>query len=50
VGVLNEFNAASGTLTTDDSFVLNNVAPLGADFYNRGSATLNDSTVGIIDP
>jgi predicted outer membrane repeat protein len=44
------FNAASGTLAVKDSTVLNNVAPLGADLYNLGAATLNDSTVGVIGP
>lgn len=40
------FNAASGTLTIDDSSVINNVAPLGADLANLGTLTVNDSTVG----
>jgi predicted outer membrane repeat protein len=44
------FNDTTGTLTIDDSTVLSNVAPLGADLYNLGSATLNDSTVGVIGP
>jgi hypothetical protein len=44
------FNAASGTLTVDDSIVLNNVAPLGADLYNLGALTINDSTVCVIGP
>jgi hypothetical protein len=44
------FNAASGTLTVKDSTVLNNVAPLGADLYNLGALTLDDSTVGVIGP
>jgi predicted outer membrane repeat protein len=44
------FNAASGTLTIDDSVVLNNLALLGADLYNLGKLTLNDSTVGVIGP
>jgi hypothetical protein len=30
--------------------VLTNVAPAGADLYNLGSATLNDSTIGVIGP
>jgi hypothetical protein len=30
--------------------VLGNSAPLGADLYNLGVATLNDSTVGVIGP
>jgi hypothetical protein len=34
----------------DDSVVLNNTAPQGADLYNLGNATLNDSTVGVIGP
>jgi predicted outer membrane repeat protein len=44
------FNGASGTLAVKDSTVLNNVAPLGADLYNLGALTLNDSTVGVIGP
>lgn len=44
------YNAASGTLTVKDSTVLYNVAPLGADIYNVGDLTLNDSTVGVIGP
>jgi hypothetical protein len=38
------------TLVIDDSVVLNNTAPQGADLYNLGNATLNDSTVGVIGP
>jgi predicted outer membrane repeat protein len=44
------FNGASGTLTIDDSVVLSDLAFLGADLYNLGSATLHDSTVGVIGP
>jgi predicted outer membrane repeat protein len=44
------FNGTSGTLTVKDSTVLNNVAPLGADLYNLGVATLNDTTVGVTGP
>jgi predicted outer membrane repeat protein len=44
------FNGASGTLAVKDSTVLNNVASLGADIYNLGALTLNDSTVGILGP
>jgi CSLREA domain-containing protein len=44
------FNAASGILVVKDSTVLNNVAPLGADIYNLGALTLDDSTVGVIGP
>jgi predicted outer membrane repeat protein len=44
------FNGASGTLTIDDSVVTGNLALLGADLYNLGKATLNDSTVGVIGP
>jgi predicted outer membrane repeat protein len=44
------FNAASGTLAVKDSTVLKNVAPLGADIYNLGSLTQDDSTVGVIGP
>ena len=44
------FNGSSGTLTVKDSAVLKNVAPLGADIYNLGALTLNDSTVGVIGP
>jgi len=43
-------NAASGTLAVNDSTVLNNVAPLGADLDNLGALTLKDSTVGVISP
>jgi hypothetical protein len=44
------FNGASGTLAVKDSTVLSNVAPLGADLYNLGALTLDDSTVGVIGP
>ena len=44
------FNGASGTLTVKDSTVLNNVAPSGADIYNLGALTLDDSTVGVLGP
>jgi predicted outer membrane repeat protein len=44
------FNGASATLTVKDSTVLNNVAPNGADIYNLGALTLDDSTVGVIGP
>jgi predicted outer membrane repeat protein len=44
------FNGASGTLAVKDSTVLNNVAPLGADLYNLGALTVDDSTVGVIGP
>jgi predicted outer membrane repeat protein len=44
------FNGASGALTVKDSTVLSNVAPLGADLYNLGALTLDDSTVGVIGP
>jgi hypothetical protein len=44
------FNAASGTLTVKDSTVTNNTAPSGADIYNLGALTLDDSTVGVIGP
>ncbi len=44
------FNAASGTLAVKDSTVLGNHALLGADLYNLGAFTLNDSTVGVIGP
>jgi hypothetical protein len=30
--------------------VLNNTAPLGADVFNLGVLTLNDSTVGVLGP
>jgi hypothetical protein len=30
--------------------VLNNVAPSGADVYNLGALTLDDSTVGVLGP
>jgi predicted outer membrane repeat protein len=42
------FNGASGTLAVKDSTVLKNVAPLGADLYNLGALTLDDSTIGVI--
>jgi predicted outer membrane repeat protein len=44
------FNGASGTLTVKDSTVRNNVAPTGADLYNLGVLTLDDSTVSVIGP
>jgi predicted outer membrane repeat protein len=44
------FNGASGPLTVADSVVCSNVAPFGADLYNLGVATLNDSTVGVVGP
>jgi predicted outer membrane repeat protein len=44
------FNGASGTLAVKDGAVLHNVAPLGADLYNLGALTLDDSTVGVIGP
>jgi hypothetical protein len=44
------FNAATGMLTVKDSIVLHNVAPHGADLYNLGVLTLDDSTVGVIGP
>jgi hypothetical protein len=44
------FNGASGTLTVKDSTALHNVAPLGADLYNLGALTLDDSTAGVIGP
>ena len=44
------FNGASGTLAVKDSTVLNNTAPSGADIYNLGALSLNDSTVGAIGP
>jgi predicted outer membrane repeat protein len=44
------FNAASGTLTVKDSTVQHNLASLGADIYNLGALTLDDSTVGVIGP
>jgi hypothetical protein len=44
------FNAASGTLAVKDSTALHNVAPLGADLYNLGALTLDDSTVGVLGP
>jgi hypothetical protein len=42
------FNGAAGTLTVMDSTVLNNAAPSGADIYNLGVLTLEDTTVGVI--
>jgi hypothetical protein len=44
------FNAASGTLTVDDSVVCGKIAPLGADLGNLGVVTLNDSTVCVTAP
>jgi hypothetical protein len=37
-------------VTTDDSSVLNDSAPLGADLYNLGALTLKDSMVGVLGP
>jgi hypothetical protein len=36
-------------MTIDDSSVLDNTAPLGADVFNLGTLILNDCTVGVID-
>jgi predicted outer membrane repeat protein len=44
------FNGGSGTLAVKDSTVLSNSAPSGADLYNLGALTLDDSTVGVIGP
>jgi predicted outer membrane repeat protein len=44
------FNGSSGTLAVKDSTVLGNVAPLGADLYNLGALSLDDSTVGVLGP
>jgi hypothetical protein len=44
------FNAGSGTLAVADSAVCDNAAPLGADLYNLGALSLNDSTVCVIGP
>jgi hypothetical protein len=44
------FNGSSGALAVKDSTVLNNVAPLGADLYNLGALTLDDSTVRVLGP
>jgi predicted outer membrane repeat protein len=44
------FNGTSGTLTVKDSTVTGNAAPAGADLYNLGALTLDDSTVGVIGP
>ena len=43
-------NGAPGVLPIDDSTVFNNVAPSGADIYNLGLLTLDDSTGGGIGP
>jgi hypothetical protein len=37
-------------VTLDDSTVLNNSAPLGADVFNLGTLIINDSTVGVLGP
>jgi hypothetical protein len=37
-----------GTLAVKDSTVLGNSAPFGADPYDFGFATLDDSVVGVI--
>jgi predicted outer membrane repeat protein len=42
------FNGASGTLVFKDSTALDNLALLGADIYNLGALTLDDSTVGVL--
>jgi hypothetical protein len=44
------FNGAAAALVVKDSAVLHNVAPGGADIYNLGVLTLDDSTVGVIGP
>jgi hypothetical protein len=41
-------NAASQTLTIDDTPVNNYAALFGADLYNLGALTLDDGTVGVI--
>jgi hypothetical protein len=33
-----------------DSTVLDNLAPSGADIYNLGALTLDDSIVGVLGP
>ena len=42
------FNGTSGTLAVKDSAVCGNTAPLGADLYNLGALTLDDSIVGVL--
>ena len=44
------FNGAFGTLAVKDSTVLGNFALLGGGIYNLGALTLDDSTVGVIEP
>ncbi len=44
------FNGNSGTLAVKDSVVCGNTATLGADLYNLGALTLDDSTVCVICP
>jgi hypothetical protein len=44
------FNPEFATLAVKDSTVLNNLAPAGADIYNLGALTLDDSTVGVMGP
>ena len=44
------FNDAPVTLVLKDSTVLDNSAASGADIYNLGALTLDDSTVGVIGP
>jgi hypothetical protein len=42
------FNGTSATLAIDDSVVVGNAAPIGADLDDLGSATAHDSTIGVI--
>jgi hypothetical protein len=44
------FNDVTGLLAVKDSTVTGNTAPEGADLFALGSVTLDDSTVGVIDP
>jgi hypothetical protein len=44
------FNDPSGTLVVKDSTVLDNSAAFGADIYNLGALTLDDSNVGVLGP
>jgi len=43
-------NSSFGALAVKDSTALHNVAPPGADLYDPGALTLDDSAVGVIGP
>jgi hypothetical protein len=44
------FNDVNGVLTVKNTKVTGNAAPAGADLYNLGVLTLDDSTVRVFGP